>query len=248
MNFMRFMPLAILCLLFMTACSSSIVPPPRSAESLMTEGETFFAENRYDDAIATWEKVRERYVSPEMNAAAELKIADAHFLAEHYVEAAVAYEAYLKAYPADPNSANVLYNLGVSYHQERLAPERDQTTTRNALSAFKTFLARYPSDPRRPDVEKDIAEEEDTLAGHELHIGAYYQKKGADTAAIARLEPLLTTYPNFSRRDELYFILGSAYLHNAKRELAAEQFNRLYKEYPQSPYTRKAQKLLEQKF
>ena len=245
---MRYMPLASLCLLFMTACSSSIVPPPRSAEVLMNEGETFFAENRYDDAIAAWEKVRERYVSPEMNALAELKIAEAHFLAERYIEAAVAYEAYLKAHPDDPKNANVLYNLGVSYHQEKLAPERDQTTTRNALSAFKTFLARYPSDPRRPAVEKFIAEEEDTLAGHELHIGAYYQKKGANPAAIARLEPLLTAYPGFSRRDELYFILGSAYLSNDNRELAAEHFNRLYNEYPQSPYTRKAQKLLEQKF
>lgn len=245
---MRFMLLIIFSCLFMTACSGSIVPPPRSAESLMNEGETFFAENRYDDAIAAWEKVRERYVSPEMNALAELKIAEAHFLAERYIEAAVAYEAYLKAHPNDPNSANVLYNLGVSYHQEMLSPERDQTTTKNALSAFKTFLTRYPSDPRRPVVEKFIAEEEDALAGHELHIGAYYQKKGVYTAAIARLEPLITAYPNFSRRDELYFILGSAYLHNNQRELAAEYFNRLYKEYLQSPYTVKAQKLLEQKF
>lgn len=242
---MRFILLANLCLLLMTACSSSIVPPPRSAEILMSEGDAFFAENRYEDAIASWEKVRERYVSPEMNAFAELKIADANFYAERYIEAAVAYEAYLKAHPNDPNSANVLYNLGVSYHQEMLAAERDQTTTQNALSTFKNMITRYPSDPRRPDVEKFIAEEEDALAGHELHVGAYYQKKGASPAAIARLEPLVTAYPNFSHRDELYFFLGTAYLDNNKRELAAEYFNRLYNEYPQSSYTSKAQKLLE---
>lgn len=214
----------------------------------MNEGDTFFAENRYEDAIAAWEKVRERYVSPEMNALAELKIADAHFLAEHYIEATVAYEAYLKAHPDDPNNANVLYNLGISYHQEKLAPERDQTTTENAHSAFKTFLANHPDDPRRFDVENYIVEEEESLAAHELHIGSYYQKKGIYAAAIARLEPLISTYPNFNHRDELYFILGSAYLHNDKRELATEYFNRLYNEYPQSSYTLKAQKLLEEKF
>lgn len=245
---MRFTPLVIFCFIIMTACSSSIAPQSPSAENLMSEGENFFAAKRYDEAIAAWEKVRERYVSPEINALAELKIADAHFLAERYIEAAVAYEAYLKAHPGDLNSANILYNLGVSYHQEMLTPERDQTTTRNALSAFQTFLSRYPTDPRYPAVEKFIAEEMDSLASHELHIGTYYQKKEANTAAINRLEPLLTAYPNFSRRDELYFILGSAYLHNDKRELAAELFNRLYKEYPQSKYTQKAQKLLEQKF
>jgi outer membrane protein assembly factor BamD len=214
----------------------------------MSEGDSFFAEKRYDDAIASWEKVRERYDSPAMNAAAELKIAEANFLAERYIEAAVAYEAYLKAHPDDPNSANVLYNLGFSYHQEMLAAERDQTTTRNALSAFKTFQARYPADPRRPAVEKLMAEEEDALAGHELAIGIYYQKKGENAAAIARLQPLVATYPNFQARDELYFILGSAYLHNEKRELAAEYFNRLYKEYPQSSFTKIAQKLLDQEY
>lgn len=245
---MRTMLLASLCLLFVTACSSTIVPPPRTAEILMHEGDTFLAENRYDDAIASWEKVRERYVSPEMNAFAELKIAEANFLAERYIEAAVAYEAYLKAHPDDQNSANVLFNLGVSYHQEMLSAEREQTTTSNALSSFKTLLTRYPTDKRRPQIEKFIAEEEDALAGHELHIGAYYQKKGADTAAIARLESLVTAYPNFNRKDEVFFILGSAYLHNNQRELAIKYFNRLYNEYPQSPYTKKAQKLLEEKY
>lgn len=245
---MRFMLLPSLCLLFITACSSSIVPPPRSAESLMNEGDSFFTENRYDDAIASWGKVRERYVSPEMNALAELKIAEANFLAERYIEAAVAYEAYLKAHPDDPKSASILYNLGISYHREMLAAERDQTTTRNALSAFKTLLARYPADPNRPEIEKLMAAEEDSLASHELHIGAYYQKKGENSAAIARLEPLVAMYPNFGKRDELYFILGSAYLHDNKRELAAEYYNRLYREYPQSRYTTKAQKLLDQEY
>lgn len=248
MNFMRFLLLASLCLFFMTACSSSIVPPPRSPEILMSEGEAFLTENRYDDAIAAWEKVRERYVSPEMNALAELKIAEAYFQSERYIEAAVAYEAYLKTYPEDPNSANVLYNLGVSYHREMLIAERDQTTTRNALSAFRSLLARYPTDPRRPDVEKFIDEEENLLAGHELHIGTFYQKKGVSASAIARLEPLISAYPNFSRRDELYFVLGSAYLDHEKRELAAGILNRIYNEYPQSKYMKKAQKLLEQKF
>lgn len=245
---MRPILLATLCLYCLTACSSSIVPPPRSAEVLMNEGESFFAENRYDDAIASWEKVRDRYVSPEMNSIAELKIAEAHFLAEDYIEAAVAYEAYLKAHPDDPKTNNILFNLGLSYHREMLAPERDQTTTRNALSSFKSLLARYPDDPRRAEVEAFIVIEEDALAGHELHIGTFYQRKGENEAAIARLEPLVSAYPNFSRNDELYFTLATAYFHNNNKELANKTFNALYTEYPQSKYTSKAQKLLEKEY
>lgn len=245
---MRLILLASLCLLFISACSSSIVPPPRSAAVLMNEGDSFFAEKRYNDAIAAWEKVRELYVSPEMNALAELKIAEANFLAERYIEAAVAYEAYLKAHPDDPNSADILYNLGFSYHQEMLTAERDQTTTRNALSAFKTWSTRYPADPRRSEVEKFMVAEENTLAGHELHIGAYYQKKGENAAAIARLEPLVTAYPNFNRRDELYFILGSAYFNNDKKELAEGYYNKLSQQFPQSSYSKKALRILDKEY
>lgn len=233
--------------LLLGACSST-VPAQRPADVLMNEGDAFFAENRYEDAIASWEKVRERYVSPEMNTLAELKIADAHFQAEHYVEAAVAYEAFLKAHPEHPGTADILYHLGIAYDNEMLAPERDPTTTRNALSAFETLLKRFPDDPRRTEVEPLMAKERDALAGHELHIGAYYHRKQAYAAAIGRLEPALIKYPDFSRKDELYFILGSAYLHSNKREVAAQYFNRLYKEYPQSKFTVKAQKLLEAEY
>lgn len=245
---MRLLLAACLCLLLLCACAGTIVPPPRSADVLMREGDTFFAENRYDDAIASWEKVRERYVSPEMNTLAELKIAEANFLAERYVEAAAAYEAFLKAHPEHPQSADVLYNLGISYHREMLAPERDQTTTRNALSAFETLLKRFPADPRRSEVEVLMAKERDALAGHELHIGDFYLRKKAYPAAIARLEPVLSAYPEFSRKDELYFTLGTAYLRSSKREVAGQYFNRLYREYPQSKFTARAQQLLEREF
>lgn len=245
---MRILLLASICLVLMTACSGSLVPPPRSAEILMDEGDTFLKDNRYEDAIASWEKARERFATPELTALAELKIADANFQTERYIEAAVAYEAYLKAHPDDPKTQNILYNLGVSYHREMLDAERDQTATRNAMSVFKTFLTRYPTDQKRPDVEKFIAEEEESLAGHELHIGKYYQKKGAAVASISRLEPIVTNYPNFSKKDELYFILGSANLQNSNREKAVEYFNRLYNEFPQSHFKSKAQKLLEKQF
>lgn len=241
---MRIQSVALLAALVLTACSSGVVPPPRNADYYMNEGNTLFADERYEDAIAAWEKVRERFASPEMNTLAELKIADARFQAEQYVEAAVAYEAFLKQHPEHAAAADVLYRLGLSYYKEILTPERDQTTTSNALSAFDTLLKRFPNDPRRTEVEPMMSECRNRLAGHELHIGAFYLRMEHYAAAVARLEPILTQYPDYTAKDELYFLLGKACLLNAQRQLSEAYFNRLYLEYPKSKFVEKAKKLL----
>lgn len=234
--------------LFVAACSNTIVPTPRTADFYMKEGDELFAEKRYEDAIASWEKVRDRATSPEITAFAELKIADTQFQGEHYVEAAVAYEAFLQQHPEHEKIVDVLYRLGISYYREMLSPERDQTTTRNALSAFETLVRRFPDDPRRTEVEALIVQCRDRLAGHELAVGDFYLRKGHYTAAIGRLQPILDQYPAFTGKDEVYFALGKALLRSGKPQEAGTYFNRLYKEYPESTLVKQAQKLLETEY
>lgn len=238
--------LAILVLL--AACSQTVSVPPRSATHYLQEGDEFFADKRFEDAIASWEKVRETYSSPETVALAELKIAEAHYLAEHYVEAAVAYDAFLKAHPDHPRTADVLYYLGRSYLQEILSPDRDQTTTRNALAAFETLRKRFPADPRSAEVEPLIEQCRNQLAGNELHVGSFYLTTGHCRAAIGRLKPLLDDFPDYFRRDEALYELGRAYLACEERPAAAAAFNDLYRSFPRSKFVLKAQKLVSEKF
>lgn len=246
------MSLRLLSLLAVTillaACAQTQVPIPRTAAHYLQEGDEFFADKRFEDAIASWEKVRESYSSPETVAQAELKIAEAHYLAEHYVEAAVAYDAFLKAHPDHPRTADVLYYLGLSYLREILTPDRDQTTTRNALAAFETFRKRFPADPRADEIEPFIEQCRNQLAGNELHIGSYYLVVEQCRAAIGRLKPLLDDYPAFSRRDEALYQLGKAYLACEDRPAAATVFNELYRDFPRSKFILKAQKLIGERF
>ena len=56
MNMSRLSILAV-CLL-VSACAQTIVPAPKSGQYYFQEGETFYEEQNYLDAIASWEKVR----------------------------------------------------------------------------------------------------------------------------------------------------------------------------------------------
>ncbi|BCR05888.1 hypothetical protein DESUT3_29570 [Desulfuromonas versatilis] len=245
---MKRLLLTLLIPLLAAACTSTVVPQPKSAESYLQEGENFFERGLYDDAIGAWEKVRDSYYSPELNVIAELKIAEAYYLDERYAEAAAAYEDFLKQHPDHEKTSRVLYELGMSYYNQRLSADRDQGATRNALSTFESFLQQFPQDPKAEGVQVMADRCRDLLADHELYVGRFYYRTKKYAAASSRLEGLFKRYPNYFHRDEAYYYLGQAYLMKEDRTRAAQAFNELYREFPNSEFILPAQKLLEKRY
>lgn len=229
--------------LLLTACSAK-QPPRHSAEQYFQEGERFFEKHLYDDAITSWEKVRDTYYSPELNRLAELKIAEAYYLSEHYQEAATAYADFLKQHPKDARIATVMYQLGMSHFQQMLSADRDQTATENALQVFTEFHRRFPNDQHTVEVAGLIRKCRDRLAEHEVYVGWFYQRTGKYQASIGRLEQALKKYPDYPGRDEAYFYLGRDYLKSGEKAKAKEIFNILFRQFPGSDYSDDAQDLL----
>jgi len=245
---MKRLLLPVALLLLATACTPSVVPPPRTADYYLQEGEGFFEKELYEDAIASWEKVRDTYYSPELNILAELKIAEAHFLAGDYVEAAAAYEDFLKQHPDHERTPQVLYQLGMAYYNQILSADRDQTATRSALVTFDTLKKKYPTDPKIEEVTALAARCRDRLAEHELYVGRFYLRTKQYQAAINRLKGIFTLYPNYFFRDKAYYYLGQAYLESGERQLAVATFNTLFHEFPRSEYIIEAQKIVEKQY
>lgn len=240
--------LSLAVLLFIAACAPTRVPPPRTADYYLQEGEKFFDSKLYEEAIASWEKVRDSYYSPELNILAEMKIAEAHFLAGNYNEAAAAYEDFLKQHPDHEQIPQILYRLGMSYYEQILSHDRDQTATRNALATYKNLVKRFPKDPRAEEAKVYIDRCIDRLAEHELYVGRFYLRTGHYEAAINRLKDIFSLYPNYYRRDRVFFYLGQAYLGNGNRDAAVKAFNSLFKEFPRSEHIIEAQRILEKQY
>jgi len=241
--------LLILAFFLLPACSpNTVVPPAKTAGVYFQEGEEFYEKGLYQDAIASWEKVRDSYYSPELNTLAELKIAEAHFLAEQYVEAAVAYEAFLKNHPDHPRVPDVLYQLGLCYNFQMLSPDQDQTSTIYALNAFQTLKERFPEDRRMEEIQIYIDRCLNMLAASDLNVADYYLRTGSYNAAIKRVEGLLKKYPNYYERDKAYYVLGQAYLLSGEKEKAIANFNTLFNDYVGSEYILNAQRFIEDNY
>ncbi len=236
-----------LCLL--AACApSTVVPPAKNAGVYFQEGEEFYEKGLYRDAIASWEKVRDSYYSPELNTLAELKIAEAHYLGEEYVEASVAYEAFLQNHPNHPRVADVLYQLGLSYTHQLLATDQDQSASVYALNAFTTLKERFPEDRRQEETQIYIDRMLNLLAASELNIGKFYLRTKYFSASINRIEALLKKYPNYYERDKAYYYLGQAYLLSGEKEKAVVAFNTLFDDYIGSEFILDAQRFIEKNY
>lgn len=242
---MRYLMLISLIALTLSACGKPVTPPARPADYYLAEGEAMFEKGLYDDAIANWEKVRESYYSPELNIIAELKIAEAYFLAEKYPEAVAAYEDFLKQHPNHDRVPDALFQLGLSYFKQILPPDRDQTATQSAMVTFQDLQKRFPKDRHAEEVEVLIGRCRDSLAAHEVAVGRFYLRTERFDAAINRLEGMFKAYPDYANRDEAWYYLGRAFLEKGEKDKAVKAFNTLSEEFAGSPYRSKAQKALE---
>jgi len=145
------MVLGFLCavLVFLTGCSKSkkgaIRTVEGSPEGLYKEGLALFNKRDYSDALEKFQEITSTFPdSPPYTVWAELKVADCHFFREKYVEAVAAYEEFRKVHPTHEEIPYVQYQIGMSYYNQTVSSDRDQTPTRKALSSFEYLVANYP--------------------------------------------------------------------------------------------------------
>lgn len=233
----------VLASALLQGCSTPQVNKP--ADLLYKEGEQFFQDGKYEDAIAQWKKVKESYQSPELTAKAELNIADAYFLNNDYIEAAAGYEDFRKLHPKHPQADFALYRQGLSYYSQIHSIDTDQTPVKNAQTTFESYLKLYPEGAQLAKVQEKYRDCRDKQLQYELYVGRFYMKTNAYKAAIARFEESLKMFADAARRDEVLYYLGRAYLQDGQKAKGREIFSQLARDFPGSAYIADANKTMD---
>lgn len=233
----------ILATAFLQGCSTTQVNKP--VDVLFKEGEEFFKDEKYEDAIAQWKKVKETYQSPELSTKAELNIAAAYFLNKDYIEAAAGYEDFRKLHPKHAQADFALYRQGMSYFNQIHSIDTDQTPVKNALTTFAAYMKLYPTGAQLAEVQEKHRECRDKQLQYELYVGRYYLKTDAFKSAIGRFEESLKMFAESTRRDEVLYYLGRAYLEDGQKAKGREIFGQLAREFPGSAYIEDANKAMD---
>ena len=106
--------------------------------------------------------------------------------------------------------------------------------------AYAQGAARGKVDPPRDQIME-------TNATHSLDVARWYlTKRKAYEGARDRLQEIVDTYPEFSRMDEVVFLLGEASLKLDKKEKAIEYYERVVKSFDGSEFVKKARERLKE--
>ena len=130
-----------------------------------------------------------------------------------------------------------------------LAPERDQTNTREVVKEMQVFFDRYPNSPLMPEARALMRKAKDRLSEASYRVGFYYFRSKWYPGAIDRFKEVLAADPEFTNRDAVYYHLAESLLKvgtEASRAEALPYFERLLKEFEQSSYLQLARRRVEE--
>ena len=197
--------LPLVLLAFLSGCSTvkgwfAHKGPDKPPDIMAKEGITQLKKKKYDDAIETFEKVKDRYPYSEQALLAQMKLADAYFYKKKYDEALASYKEFEKLHPTNKAVPYCIYREGLCFYRQRSTIDRDQTFTRKALAEFKRLKQKHPDSEYLARAEKYMAHCHRDLADHEYYIAEFYYRTKRWPAALERFQSLTQEYPNFPKK------------------------------------------------
>lgn len=208
-------------------------------------GEAALKNGEFEKAISYFQFVRSKYPFSKYAALSDLKIADAKYVQEKWLEAASAYEIFVRLHPRHEEVAYATYRIGASYfyaipNDFFLLPSstsRDQSFTKEALAAIDRFLLDFPESQHAKDALEKQKLLFSYLARHNLHIADYYQRRDKYEPAVTRLLSVNENYPGTDESAEALWRAGQLLENEIKdNERAFSAYEQIIEQKPTSPF------------
>ena len=170
---------------------------PESPEGLYNKGLGQMKRGYFDEAIISFEKVRNHFPFNQYSVLSELRVADCLFEKAAYLEAVDAYLRFQKLHPRHPQIDYVVYRTARSeFKLAPLIPQRDQSHSTRGLRRLDGFVRRFPDSQYLDAVGKLRGKALNRLARGALQVGNYYWKQGEWKAAERRYRLAAEEYPD----------------------------------------------------
>ena len=179
------------------SCAEKEFDPNDAQKSFLIAKEPFDDEY-YDMAIQKLGEFKARFPYSKYAIEAELLMADTHFELEHYTEAALSYEQFVKLHPKHPKVDYALFRVGQSYWED--APEeidREQEYTKKAIVEWRKLVEKQPDSEYSVKARALIAKGQRRIAESVSFISKFYCKQEIYHACAYRSIQLADEYGEF---------------------------------------------------
>ena len=211
-------------------------------EILYREAFKNFENGKYQDAIRLFGEVEKNYAYSEWAAKGLLIKSYIYYDSSRYVEALENLKNFKKLHSGNKDIIYADYLVSICLYEQINLTSRDQTNTRLALQQVSKFIKSYPGTLYAEDLKLKLDLINDQLAGKEMYVARYYQKREKWIAALSRLNKILENFQTtiyveeaLHRMVEIHYKIGN--LDSAKKYASilgynfneSEWFKRSYK-------------------
>lgn len=248
---MRRIPLFILLLssVALAACGTAKVknapPAEKPAEQIYAEAMNAAKAKEFTKARNLFEEVERQHPYSDLATESQIKSAEISYKALKYDEAMAAIDRFVELHPGHPQVDYALYMKAMCYYEQLSDVMRDQDMTQQAMDAFDVVVKRFPESKYAREASLKIDLTRDHLAGKEMEIGRYYQKKGELNAAINRFKTVVDQYQTTSHTAEALHRLVESYTALGLKDEATRVAIVLGYNYPGSRWYKDTYNLLE---
>ena len=219
----------------------------RDVDTLYNAAKDRLDQKRYKEAAALFDEVERQHPYSVWARRAELMSAFSYYLAHSYPEAIASAQRFLSIHPGNRDAPYALYLVAVSYYEQIADVNRDQKITQQALDAMGELIRRYPDGPYAADARLKIDLITDHLAGKEMEIGRFYQRRHDWLASVIRFRKVVDDYQTTSHVPEALMRLTESYLELGVLDEARRSAAVLGANYPGSDWYDHAYALIQKK-
>ena len=218
----------------------------RDVNSLYTAAKTRLDQHRYKEAAQLFDEVERQHPYSVWARRAQLMGAFSYYLARDYTESISSAQRFLSVHPGNKDAPYAYYLIALDYYEQISDVTRDQKITQQSLDALGELIRRYPDTDYASDARLKVDLVRDHLAGKEMEVGRFYQRRGQWLAATIRFRKVIDDYQTTTHVPEALERLTESYLALGIREEAKKAAAVLGANYPGSIWYQRAYKLMQE--
>ena len=208
---------------------------------------------RFEVARITLNTLINTYDQSEFLAKAKLAVADSWYReggASGLAQAEAEYKDFILFYPTMEEAAESQQKICMIHYRQMEKSDRDTNQTLRAEDECRQLIVQFPNSTFVPQTQQLLRNIQEALADGEFKVGAFYLKRGDNSAASSRFNHLVEQYPLYSKADEALWDLGQTYERldgskgNRFRKQVGDAYARIVRDYPLSSFADDATKKL----
>ena len=199
----------------------------------------------YAVAAAIFDEVERQHPYSVWARRAQLMSAFCYYAARDHTKSIDSARRFLSIHPGNRDAPYALYLIALNYYEQISDVTRDQAITRQALDSLGELVRRYPTSPYAEDARLKIDLVRDHLAGKEMEIGRFYQRRHEWLASVIRFRAVVDEFQTTSHTPEALMRLTESYLALGIPEEARRSAAVLGANYPQTEWYERAYELVQ---